>query len=142
MVQRRSRRTLQLESEFEVQDHIGALAITPEGLLGANWDGRDFYVWNRQGRQLRKFTNPHPVAIQDIKLVEGQLVIGGLLMEGRSRVIDWLEWPSLKLVRRISAGKTDRGVSFTNEGMTIRDGKLWLLPEDAPSRLFGFRLDK
>jgi hypothetical protein len=29
-------------------------------------------------------------------------------------------------------------VSFTNEGMTLRNGKLYLLPEDDPSRLYLF----
>lgn len=139
VVQRRNKQTLELEAEFEVADHIGAIAVTPEGLLGANWDGRDFYVWNKQGRQLRKFANPYPVAIQDMKFIEGRLVVGGLLAE-RSGVVDWLEWPSLKLSRRIATGQTDRGVAYTNEGMTMREGKLWLLPEDAPSRLFVFRL--
>lgn len=139
VVQRRNKQTLELEAEFEVADHIGAVAVTPEGLLGANWDGRDFYVWDKKGRQLRKFANPYPVAIQDMKFVEGRLVVGGLVAE-RSGVVDWLEWPSLKLARRITTGHTDRRVAYTNEGMTIREGKLWLLPEDAPSRLFVFRL--
>jgi hypothetical protein len=139
-VQRRNQQTLQLESQFEVADHIGALAVTADGLLGANWDGRDFYLWDQQGRLQRKFANPHPVAIQDMKFLEGRLVVGGLLLADRSGVVDWLDWPSLKLTRRITTGKTDRGVAYTNEGMTIREGKLWLLPEDAPSRLFTFRL--
>jgi len=138
-VQKRNKQTLQLEAEFEVADHIGAVAVIPEGLLGANWDARDFYVWDKQGRPLRKFANPYPVAIQDMKFIEGRLVVGGLLAD-QSGVVDWLEWPSLKLTRRITTGRTDRGVTYTNEGMTIRDGKLWLLPEDAPSRLFVFRL--
>ena len=43
-------------------------------------------------------------------------------------------------MRRVRAGKTDRGVSLTNEGMTFRGGKLYLLPEDDPSRLFVFDL--
>jgi hypothetical protein len=140
IVQRRNQQTLQLESQFEVADHIGALAVTPEGLLGANWDGRDFYLWDQQGRLLRKFANPHPVAIQDMKFLEGRLVVGGLLLADRSGVVDWLAWPSLKLTRRMTTGQTDRGVAYTNEGMTLREGKLWLLPEDAPSRLFVFRL--
>jgi hypothetical protein len=51
-----------------------------------------------------------------------------------------MEWPSLKLVKRMEAGKTNRGVPFTNEGMAVGAGRLWLLPEDGPSRLFEFRL--
>jgi hypothetical protein len=74
-----------------------------------------------------------------MKFSGGKLVVGGNVAGG-SGVVDWLEWPSLKRTRRITTGRTDRGVPYTNEGMTIRDGKLWLLPEDAPSRLFVFRL--
>jgi hypothetical protein len=33
-----------------------------------------------------------------------------------------------------------RVTPYTNEGMTLRDGVLYLLPEDEPSRLFRFRL--
>jgi hypothetical protein len=138
-IQKRNKHTLQLEAEFEVADHIGSVAVVPEGLLGANWDARDFYVWDKQGRLLRKFANPYPVAIQDMKFIAGRLVAGGLLADG-SGVVDWLEWPSLKLARRISTRRTNRGVAYTNEGMTVHEGKLWLLPEDAPSRLFVFRL--
>ncbi len=43
------------------------------------------------------------------------------------------------LVKRISTGKTDRGILYTNEGMTIHDGKLNLLPEDGHSRLLYLR---
>jgi hypothetical protein len=138
-IQRRNKQTLALEQEFEVADHIGAVAVVPEGLLGANWDARDFYVWDRQGRQLKKFANPYPAAIQDMKFIDGRLVVSGILPD-RTGAVDWLQWPSLKRSRRITMGKTDRGVPYTNEGMTIRDSKLWLLPEDTPSRLFVFRL--
>jgi Family of unknown function (DUF6454) len=138
VIEQRSKQTLELESEFEVADHIGAIAVVPEGLLGANWDARDFYLWDKQGRLLRKFANRSPLAIQDMKFRDGHLVVSGLLPD-HSGVVDWLTWPSLQRERRVGAGQTDRGVSYANEGMTVRDGKLWLLPEDAPSRLFVFR---
>ena len=54
--------------------------------------------------------------------------------------VDWLEWPSLRLERRVHAGKTDRGVPYTNEGMAVREDRVFLLPEDGPSRLFEFRV--
>ena len=139
VIERRNKQTLQLESEFEVADHIGAIAVVPEGLLGANWDARDFYLWDKQGRLLRKFANPSPLAVQDMKFRDGRLVVSGLLPD-HSGAVDWLAWPSLERERRVPAGQTNRGVSYANEGMTVHDGKLWLLPEDAPSRLFVFRL--
>ena len=52
--------------------------------------------------------------------------------------IDWLSPTNYELQRRLSAHRTDLDVSFTNEGMTLRNGTLYLLPEDDPSRLFVF----
>jgi hypothetical protein len=139
-IQRRNARTLELEGQFEVADHIGCVAAGAEGLIGGNWDSRIFYVWDRSGKLLRKVENPTPNGYQDLKFAGGQLVGGGLL-PGRVGAIDWLEWPSLKLVKRMEAGKTSRDVPFTNEGMAVRGDRLWLLPEDGPSRLFEFGLE-
>jgi hypothetical protein len=138
-IQRRNAKTLELEGQFEVGDHIGCVAAGAEGLIGGNWDSRIFYVWERSGKLLRKVENSTPNGYQDLKFAGGQLVGGGLL-PGRVGAIDWMEWPSLKLVKRMEAGKTNRGVPFTNEGMAVGAGRLWLLPEDGPSRLFEFRL--
>ena len=137
IVQQRNKQTLQVTSQFEAPDHIGAIAVTPDAIVGANWDARNFYVWDKKGKLLRKVANPSPIAIQDMKFVKGQLVGAGL-DSYKSGVIVWMEWPSLKIVRTLSMGSTDRGVAYTHEGMAIRNGKLWLLPEDAPSRLFAF----
>jgi hypothetical protein len=62
------------------------------------------------------------------------------LLPGHNGAIDWLEYPSLRLIRRVSVGQSSRGVSYTKEGMAIRGGTIFLLPEDSPSRLFEFRL--
>ena len=78
-------------------------------------------------------------AYQDMKFSRGYLVASGLLSDHTS-AIDWLEFPSFRLYRRLIAGKTDRNIPFTEEGMTIRGSQLLLLPEDAPSRLFVFEL--
>ena len=48
--------------------------------------------------------------------------------------IDWLSPANYELQRRLSDHRTDRDVSFTNEGMPLRNGTLHLLPEDDPSR--------
>ena len=55
--------------------------------------------------------------------------------------IDWIDLDRLRLLRRVTAGKTDRGVRYTNEGMAVRGDRLYLLPEDGPSRLFVFDLE-
>ena len=139
VVQKRSIRTLELEYKFEVEDHIGCIAAAPGVLVGANWDSRDFYLWDQTGRLLRKVPNPTANAYQDIKFVDGRLVASGLL-PGRKGAIDWLEYPSLRLIRRVTVGLTSRGIPYTSEGMAVRGARLFLLPEDSPSRLFEFRL--
>lgn len=137
LVQRRDKRTLELQSEFAVKDHIGCIAAAAN-LIGGNWDSRIFYEWTREGRELRRRPNPTPNAYQDLKRVGDRWVASGKLSEDEG-AIDWLD-DSLVLVKRLVTGRTDRGVLFTNEGMAIRDGKLYLLPEDGPSRVFVFKL--
>jgi hypothetical protein len=139
IIERRSRRTLEVESEFTVADHIGCVTAVPDGIVGTNWDSRQFYVWDRSGRLLRKLANPTANGYQDLKFVDGRIVASGLLPD-RSGAIDWLEYPSLRLIRRMEAGRTSRGVPYTNEGMAIRGDRLLLLPEDTRSRLFEFQL--
>ena len=139
VIQKRNLRTLELESQFDVADHIGCIAAGPGVLIGANWDSRDFYVWDLTGRLLRKVPNPTLNAYQDIKFVDGRLVASGLL-PGRAGAIDWLDYPSLRLVRRVAAGQTSRGVPYTSEGMALRGDRLYLLPEDSPSRIFQFNV--
>lgn len=52
--------------------------------------------------------------------------------------IEWLSLNGQRLLRRVVAAKTDRGMHFNREGMSYRDGRLYLLPEDDPSWLFVF----
>lgn len=139
VIQRRSKRTLQVESQFAVADHIGCLAVAGDELIGGNWDSRKFYVWDRGGKLLREIPNPTDNGYQDLKF-DGQRVIASGLLPDRTGAIDWLELPALRLVRRVKMGKTDRGAPYTREGMAIRGGELLLLPEDGPSRLFFFRM--
>src|SRR5207247_9929150 len=47
VIQKRSKRTLEVEFEFEVADHIGCVAIAGDFVIGGNWDSRQFYVWDR-----------------------------------------------------------------------------------------------
>jgi uncharacterized protein DUF6454 len=139
IIQRRNKQSLALEFQFKVDDHIGAVAVTPEGIVGANWDARSLYVWDRFGKQIRKVPNPSEVAFQDMKFENGELIGSGLLPD-KSGVIIWMDWPSLRVNRRIAVGRTDRGIAYTQEGMAIRKQTLWLLPEDSKSRLFLFSL--
>ena len=140
VIQRRSKRTLALESQFDVADHIGCVAVMRNLLIGGNWDSREFYVWDRMGKLKRKIPNATGNAYQDIKFDLGSLVASGLLLSDRSGAIDWLNPDSFALQVRLPVGKTDRGASYAREGMTIRGRTLMFLPEDGPSRLFTFQL--
>ena len=139
IIQRRNKRTLAVEAQFAVDDHIGCIAVHDSGLIGGNWDTKELYFWDNKGKLIRKEANPVRNAFQDIKVAAGMLVGSGLLPDG-SGAIDWLDPVSLKPTRHLSVGKTDRGNVFTREGMTIQGDELMLLPEDEHSRLFVFRL--
>ncbi len=139
VIQKRSQRTLELEFQFEVADHIGCIAVTPEFLIGGNWDSKEFYIWDHSGRLIRKVPSPTDNGYQDMKFDSGQIIASGILPD-KTGAIDWLDFPSLRLARRVKAGNTDRGVLYTREGMAIRGNELMLLPEDAPSRVFIFAI--
>jgi hypothetical protein len=64
------------------------------------------------------------------------------VLPDHSGAIDWIEFPSFRLVRRVKVANTERHVPFTREGMAIRGKQLLLLPEDEPSRLFIFTRDR
>jgi len=150
IIQRRNKRTLAIEKQFAVDDHIGCIAVHDGVLIGGNWDTRELYFWDANGKLLRKEKNPVANAVQDMKVIGGALVGSGLLASrpqgdskaDRSGAIDWLNPVTLQPLRRLTAGKTSRGEPFTREGMAIRGDELMLLPEDEPSRLFVFRLLK
>jgi hypothetical protein len=141
VIQKRSKRTLAIEKQFAAQDHIGCVAVHGNTVIGGNWDSRDLYFWNTDGKLLRKVPNPTQTSFQDLKAV-GEMLIGSGGFPGGGGAIEWIDLPTLKPVKRITAGKTDRGASFTREGMLIRGDELMLLPEDDSSRLFVFRLKK
>lgn len=140
VIQQRSAATLELLSQFAVDDHIGCLAASEGELIGGNWDSRQFYVWTAQGQLLRKTDSPTKTAYQDMKLTAGALVAGGTI-EGKGRV-DWLSYPELKPLRSIDVGRTSRGEPLTREGLAMFGTQLWLLPEDGDSRLFIFDLPR
>lgn len=136
-IERRDKRTLRLLSRFEVNDHIGCIASTGLTLIGGSWSSRTLYEWNPAGIELRKLPNPHPTAWQDLKVVKG-LLIGSGPLNRQQGAIEWLSLASFTLTRRILTPLTSRGLTYSHEGMTYRGGRLYLLPEDAPSRLFVF----
>lgn len=134
VVQARDAATLAIRSSFAVDDHIGAVAVTSQGLIGCNWDARVFYGWSTDGRQTQRIEHLGAARYQDLHWMGDALLAGGLL--GESGVIDRLGWPSLDLEERIVVGTTDRGVVLTHEGLAISGDEVLLMPEDDPSRVF------
>ncbi len=139
IIQKRNKKTLAVEFQFSAPDHIGCIAVTPEFVIGGNWDSREFYFWDHGGKLIRKVLNETGNNYQDMKFQAGGIVASGGLAD-HSGAVDWLEFPSMRLLRRVIAGKTDRGMSLTREAMTVFRDQLWLLPEDNQSRLFVFPL--
>jgi outer membrane protein assembly factor BamB len=133
-------RTLTVKRRISVPDHVGCVAFTGSELIAGNWGSRQFYVLNPSGKVVRVFDNPSANEYQDIKFVGGMLVASGNL-SATSGAIDWYRWPTMKLVRSLRSGMTDRKRIFTNEGMALEGNNLYLIPEDGPSRLFHFVID-
>lgn len=133
------KRTLIVRRKIAVADHIGCVAATGESLIAGNWDARQLYVFDLAGKQLRVIDNPEQNRYQDMKFAGGMLIASGVF-DRSNGAIDWFAWPSMKLVRRVRAGLTDRGVPYTHEAMAIEGRDLYLVPEDGPSRLFHFIL--
>lgn len=141
------RDTLKVRRTIRVADHIGCLAANGHTLVGGNWDSRQLYIFDLDGKvPTRIVANPSATHFQDIKFRNGQLVAGGS-RTWLSGTVDWIDWPTLKVTRSIRAGAIGpvrpfgRGGPFTGEGMTIEGRDLYVLPEDGPSRVFHFRLD-
>jgi glutamine cyclotransferase len=138
-LQRRDKRTLKLLSSFAVSDHIGCVAASGDRLFGGNWDTKEIYEWDKFGVPIRKRSNETGTRFQDLKFVDGQLVGGGLREKGHGAV-DWMDAETLAVTKRVHVETTDRGVVYTNEGMAVWGGTMYLLPEDGPSRLFKLKL--
>lgn len=134
------KRTLAIKRKILVHDHIGCVAVTPDSLIAVNWDSKQFYVLDMNGKQLRVIDNPSHNSYQDIKFDHGMLVASGTLSHA-SGSVDWYAWPSMKLVRSLSFGVTDRGVPYTAEGMAVKSNNLYFMPEDVHGRLFHFVID-
>jgi outer membrane protein assembly factor BamB len=139
--------TLRVRRRLRVADHLGCVAVAPDGrLVAGNWDSRLLYVIDPANPvSLRVVPNPSTTHYQDMKFVGGALVAGGNL-DLWSGTVDFLDWPSLALRRTLRAGAVGpvrpfgRGGPYTGEGMAMQGRDLYLLPEDGPSRLFHFRL--
>ena len=139
--------TLQIRRKIHVNDHLGCVAVSDHVLIAGNWDSKQLYIIDPDdGGPTRIVRNPSATHYQDMKFIDGQLVAGGVINR-HGGTIDWIDYPSMKLVRSLRSGRTARDAPgahvkpFTGEGMALQGRELYLLPEDGPSRLFHFRLD-
>lgn len=136
-VERRDKATLKLLSRFDVADHIGCVAASGTELVGGSWGSRTVYRWSKAGRELARTPNPFSTEWQDLKFAGPMLLASGNVSKAAG-AIEWIALPDMVLKRRLTTGVTDRNITYTHEGMTLRGGRLYLLPEDAPTRLFVF----
>ena len=138
VIQKRNRKTFALESSFLVKDHIGCVAVAKNQLYAGNWDARLVYEYTFDGREIRKRDNTSQVRFQDMKFRRSRLIASGLT--SGPGVVEFLHPDTLASLFRLEFGKTDRGVVYTHEGMDFDGERLYFVPEDAPSRLFIFRI--
>ena len=153
--------------EFAVDDHIGALAVSPERkeIFGANWDTEDVYVWDLRGRLQRTLIGSElqkrmlgttagsnsrsGVAVQDWKIVGDRLYASGLFktpasmpVSPESRLLIFDRFLKSDCESRLIVLPPLRGIELAQEAMAISDGLIHFLPEDlgASNRLFRLSL--
>lgn len=139
--------SLKVRRKIAVADHLGCVAASDHNLIAGNWDSKRLYIIDLDDdAPMRIVPNPTPTRYQDMKLIDGQLVAGGYLNR-HGGTIDWIDYPSMKVVRTLRSGSAgharpfSHAELFTGEGMTLQGRELYLLPENRPGRLFHFRLD-
>ncbi len=129
--------TLAERRSFAVADHIGAVATDGRSaVLAANWDSRKIYRFSLDG-ELRKVVDfNEPLAIQDMKWIDGKILAGGTGIGARKGecLLYELEPATFAVVRRMSR-RDD--ICYTHEGMAFFEGRFFFLPEDEPkSRVY------
>ncbi len=139
--------SMQIRRKIAVADHLGCVAATDNTLVAGNWDSKRLYLIDLDhDSAVRVVTNPFPTRYQDMKFIDGQLVAGGYVNR-HGGTIDWIDYPSMKLVRTLHTGSAGHGTPFghaqlyTGEGMTLQGRDLYVLPEKRHRRLFHFQLD-
>ncbi len=155
---------LKADFEFEVNDHIGALAVAAESklLFGANWDTELVYVWDFKGRLQRMLTDVElkprglgvisgagarpGLAVQDWKVVGDRHYASGLFRapsgspavatENRLIWFTGFQEPSFQSWK-VTLPRP-RGIMLAREGMAVSEGMVHFLPDDlgASNRLF------
>ncbi len=138
-----------ITKSFQVSDHLGAICcLGKDRLLAANWDTKTVYLIDsssatisEQVPQSEFFGNAKGVrlAVQDWKFDPlAKLVIAGGIDKSPERkptesvaVVAWIDPILRKITRLIRLDpQADVARPLTNEGLALRNGRLFLLPED------------
>ena len=133
---------------FEVDDHIGALAVdrATGRLYGANWDTLVIYVWTRDGSLVEKIPREQLVAglpqwalaVQDWKsLGSGRILAGGI---DKSAARDPAQSQAVVAVLNVPQRNSEAEVRLppvpgyhgtpTHEGLAHDGEHVWLVPAD------------
>jgi hypothetical protein len=161
-------RPLESNLEFSVNDHIGAVAVSPERqlLVGATWDTEKVYVWNFKGHLQRSLTvselktrelgvqvgsaSRAGVALQDWKFVGDRLFGSGLFRpsglpagSAESRLICFTNFLEADFQRWTVRLPLLNGTQLAREAMAISEGILHFIPEDlsATNRMFRISIE-
>jgi len=128
--------TLAERRSFAVSDHIGAVATDGRSVVAANWDARKIYRFSLEGELLKTVNFAEPLAIQDMKWIDGKIVAGGAGIgahKGECLLYE-LDPATLAVVRWSSQLES---ICYTHEGMAFFGGRFFFLPEDEPeSRIY------
>ena len=130
-------------TSFEVKDHIGALAVAGDHIVGWNWDSRQIYLWDLSGRELDHGRSPFGVAYQDCKAVDsGVILCSGIKSRGRfffrQGVVDRIlanpdSVQSFRLLeRRVIQGRSRAGHHLTREAFDFSESIFYFIPDDLP----------
>jgi len=162
MAEMKAGQPVKSESEFLVEDHIGAVAVSAGRrlLIGANWDTEKVYLWDFQGRLLKTLAGDDlrarglgvvagrggsGVAVQDWKIVGDRLYASGLFRSSgsagslpESRVLWFDAFAEPHFQRWAVKWPLQNGIQLAREAMAISDRLLHWLPEDlgATNRMF------
>jgi len=156
--------------EFEVHDHIGAVAVSNQRklLFGANWDTESVYVWDFTGHLQQTFTSaelgrrgigvgaagdsnapdrPTGLTVQDWKWVDDRLFASGLFRAAKtdpnspqSQIVSFVNVLEPRFQRIAIPLPKQHGTELAREGMAISDGTVYFLPEDLTSTNRIFRM--
>jgi hypothetical protein len=133
------------KSSFMVEDHLGALAVMGDEIVGLNWDARDFYRFDKKGTLLGKDPSPTGLAYQDCQGLSATSILcsGSIKRQGAwSAAVDTLIFdpaasPHWRAARRtlVSASSMNLG----REAFAVSGNFFLFLPHDFPgARLYVF----